>query len=266
MNSKHYQKMVSVSNGEIKIRSIFDAELYAYTQGHRYLHNITNPPPFYHKLAQMILEIGNERAAAKILYLETNAYLDKIGSESDPKELPYASITMAYRLLRKHNLTNLAWKLLDRMIFRTLFMFWDNLDRKGFQMKRANDMVPRDKELLDMEYLRLFYTVNKYYILTQSDNGKFGYKDPFDRWVIDPIYSYAKPFDRYYRIACVKLNGKWGAIDPNGRIVIECIYDKPFSAQSNELLSLLKVSLNGRLGLMDLLGHVYWNDEMGLRL
>jgi hypothetical protein len=59
----------------------------------------------------------------------------------------------------------------------------------------------------------------------KNANGKYGYVDYEDNWVVQPQYDEANGFDDL-TFAFAKLKGKWGLIDLQGKMVLPFEYDK----------------------------------------
>ncbi len=69
------------------------------------------------------------------------------------------------------------------------------------------------------------YTVASYsngMILLEKD-GLFGFMDVSGRWVVQPVYTYAKPFNE--GLAVIGMDGKMGMINTSGEFVIPMIFD-----------------------------------------
>jgi hypothetical protein len=61
--------------------------------------------------------------------------------------------------------------------------------------------------------------------VSEGANGKLGFKDMEDNWVIQPQYDDSYSWQSYqYSVFFVKLNGKWGAIDTLGKTVLPFEY------------------------------------------
>jgi len=60
--------------------------------------------------------------------------------------------------------------------------------------------------------------------VSEGTNGKLGFKNSEDSWVIQPQYDDAYYWNSFGFCAFVKLNGKWGAIDTLGKTVLPFEY------------------------------------------
>jgi WG containing repeat len=61
--------------------------------------------------------------------------------------------------------------------------------------------------------------------IKKDTNGKYGYVDYEDNWVVRPQFDEANEFDDL-AFAFAKLKGKWGLIDLQGKVVLPFAYDK----------------------------------------
>lgn len=61
------------------------------------------------------------------------------------------------------------------------------------------------------------------YPAISKENSKYGYKNKWGKFVIEPQFEEAYPFS--YGLAKVKIDGKYGFIDYEGDMYIEAIYD-----------------------------------------
>ncbi len=60
-------------------------------------------------------------------------------------------------------------------------------------------------------------------IFTTRQGNRFGFVNGDGRWIANPEFDYARPFDA--GLAAVRRNGKWGFIDTLGRVAIPFRYD-----------------------------------------
>jgi len=106
--------------------------------------------------------------------------------------------------------------------------------------------------------------------VSEGANGKLGFKNSEDQWIIQPQYDDVYKYDGIGFCAFVKLNGKWGAIDTLGKTLLPFEYlltyknndqfgESDYSFRQGKILILetavemvCKVMKNDRYGLVSL--------------
>lgn len=244
----NYEKIISASSGQIQITTFSQALIYINSQK---IYHRSHPTELLSQFA------GCSKLAAKYSYIETYKLIED-SDYYDNESVPYDQFRKTYISLKRNGLPNLAKRLFNKILCHAEFVSWV-YDRQPKYILKANDLasdiygrynVPRDVILSEREY----YIPTVFY-------GRYGYKNPFDMWAIDPIFDTALPFfpGGYTGYAAVEIAGKWGIIDCAGRFFLDAEYDKPPLMKK---ASYFIVTLNGRQGIVDLIGHIYWEDEL----
>lgn len=121
------------------------------------------------------------------------------------------------------------------------------LKKTGNQLK--NEMVEMNKSLTNGDVL-----VSNV-LRPKSKDGKAGFVDINDQWVINPQYDDVDVFRE--GVAWVKVSDKWGLIDRNGKMLINPQYDD--AREFNDGVSPVKI--DGHWGIVDKCGRVVANPE-----
>jgi WG containing repeat len=106
--------------------------------------------------------------------------------------------------------------------------------------------------LFSLMVLLLIATGTSAQLETKKDtNGKYGYVDYEDNWVVQPQYDEANGFDDL-TFAFAKLKGKWGLIDLQGKVVIpfsfdKIIYDNDYYFGDEQIITVVK---NNKYGMV----------------
>lgn len=123
----------------------------------------------------------------------------------------------------------------------------------SFELTKVNLAGNKTKIVIDdMEYSRDLYPYQ------DVKSELHGYKDIFDRIIIEPIFTEAYPFQQGF--ARIKHDYNYGFIDSNGKLVIDIVYEKVFDFKNDYA----RVVQNGKYGFIDKNGKLIIDCEYAL--